>query len=120
MRQSGPGRHVGCVESASDGVEKILVGRQRARRRGTALERGGYKVARQNVEVGSVFAVAIAAKAMATPAVTKEKLLPGIRMPVPFADVGFLGRRREGRDQKNCRKECELIDFVCAHGHPPQ
>src|SRR2546429_6252684 len=87
MRQSGPGGHVGCVESASDGIENILVGRQRSCRRRTALERGGHKVARQNVEVGSVFAVAVAAKTMTAPAIPEVELLACVHMPVELADV---------------------------------
>src|SRR6266705_189425 len=89
MRQSGPGGHVGCVESASDGIENILVGRQRSCRRRTALERGGHKVARQNVEVGSVFAVAVAAKTMTAPAIPEVELLACVHMPVELAAVTF-------------------------------
>src|SRR5438105_14133799 len=64
--------------------------RQSAGRRGAGLEGSGYKVTRQNVEVGRVFAVAIAPEAMAAPAITVIEMLAGVRVPVPFADVGFL------------------------------
>lgn len=60
--------------------------RQSAGRRGAGLEGSGYKVTRQNVEVGRVFAVAIAPESMAAPAITVIEMLAGVRVPVPFAD----------------------------------
>ena len=67
-----PLRHVGAVEAASDGVEKILVGGQGPSRSGAALEDAQLEVARLLVHGGlhvrCVFAVAIAQRAMAADA----------------------------------------------------
>src|SRR5205085_3956960 len=71
VRQSDPGRHVGSVETAGDGVEKIVIGWQSAGRRRTAFECGRHKVAGQNVKVRTVLAVAISAKTVAAPAIAE-------------------------------------------------
>src|SRR5260370_11108993 len=44
LGEGAPLRHVGTVEAASDGVEKILVGRQGSGRSGAALEYSQLKV----------------------------------------------------------------------------
>src|SRR5205823_14529404 len=93
VRQGDPGRHVGSVETAGDGVEKIVIGWQSAGRRRTAFEWGRHKVAGQNVKVRTVLAVAISAKTVAAPAIAVVERLSGARVPGPFADVGFLSVR---------------------------
>jgi len=59
VRQGDPGRHIRRVEPSVDGIEKIRIRWQGSCGGGATLECSGDKIARQNVEVRRVFAVAI-------------------------------------------------------------
>src|ERR1700676_1021234 len=94
VRQGDPRRHVAVVEAALNSVEQILVSRQSSGRGRSALERCRHEIARQNIQIRGVFAVAIAAKTVVSPAVPEIELFADLGMPGPLADMRFhlLGR----------------------------
>src|SRR5580658_450012 len=84
-----PDRHVGVVDAASDGVEEIFIGGERARQGGAALESGYGKVARLRIEPNRVLAVGISVVAVAAGTVASEVGLRVRSMPGEVADVAL-------------------------------
>ncbi len=106
VRQGDPRGHVGVYEASRHGVEEVFVGRQRSGGRRAALEGGRDEIARQDIQVWPVFSVAVAAEAVAAPAVAKVELSSSAHVSSIFADVGFSLLRRGQREDESC-KNCD-------------
>src|SRR6202035_5490819 len=94
LGEGAPLRHVRAVETASDGVEKILVGRQGSGRSGAALEYAQLEVAGLGVNPGEAFAISVAQFAMATDTVAAIVRLGVLGMAGNISDVAFHAHAR--------------------------
>jgi hypothetical protein len=80
IRQRDPLRHVRGIESAGHSCEQVLIGWQRARRRGAALESSLREISRLRGNVRRILALTVASHAVATDTEPPVVLLTSVGM----------------------------------------
>ena len=131
--ERGPTGHVGGDKAPREGIVKVGVERQGARWRGTAFESGGDEIAWLRRDPRRVFAVAVAARSVAAPAIAVVEIAAGSGTAAEVTDVlfhgwrrlrrrflGLLGRNRRRKDQCRCDIQANLCDLDVEHVHSPR
>ena len=86
-RQRPPRRHIGSHKAASDRVEKIIIGRQRAGRRRSTLKGSLGEIARFRINPLRVHSFTVAPRTMATYAEPDVEMLARLGVSGQVADV---------------------------------
>src|ERR1700688_1124475 len=92
--EGAPLRHIGTVESASDGVEQILVGGESSGGSRATLENAELEVAGLGVYPRETFTIAVSKRAVAYDAVAAIIALGIPGMAGNISDVGFHAQAR--------------------------